>query len=398
MADYDIITIGGGIGGSALAFAMARESRKVLVVERETEYKDRVRGEWIAPWGVAEAHRLGLYDTLIEAGGYHPTFLTTFAGPAPLPPRKLDETTADGMNQLTIFHPKMQEAALRAAEKAGAEVRRGARVRAAEPGPEPRVEIEWDGGSETKTARLIVGCDGRNSVARKWGGFETTQYKLGNLLGGVYLEGMADDGDASYLVFNPVFGQSALYFPQGPGHGRFYFGNRVDSGWRLQGDGDIPRMFEESTKTGFPADRLAGAKQAGPLATFEGLDDYVDHPYKDGFALVGDAAATSDQTWGQGLSLTLRDARGLRDELLANDDWDAAGHAYADRHDSYYGALREAEHWMTTLMMDPGEEATAIRMRVLPMMMTNPDIVPETTLSGPEHAPMTDEQRQALTG
>ena len=29
-----------------------------MVLERELEFRDRVRGEWLAPWGVAEARRL----------------------------------------------------------------------------------------------------------------------------------------------------------------------------------------------------------------------------------------------------------------------------------------------------------------------------------------------------
>lgn len=396
MPDYDIITIGGGVGGSSLAKAMAENGYKVLVVERETQFKDRVRGEWIAPWGVAEARALGLFDTLIAAGGHQPEMMTTFAGPAPLPPRNAAETSPQGEQQLTIYHPKMQGALLEAAEKAGAEVRRGARVLGAEAGAEPRVEIESGGRAEAKTARIIAACDGRNSLARKWGGFQSAQVPAGNLLGGVLVEGMPDDGNSSVLVFNPVFGQCALYFPQGPGHGRAYFGNRLDSGLRLQGDADMPRFLEEAIRTGFPADRLAGMKQTGPLATFEGLDDFVDHPYKDGVALVGDAAATTDQTWGQGLSLTLRDARGLRDALLARDDWDAAGHAYAENHDSYYQALREAEHWLTTVMMDRSETANAIRMRVLPRIMTNPETMPDTIVCGPEVAPVTDHQRQLL--
>lgn len=51
---YDIITVGGGLGGSALAKAMAEHGARVLVVERETQFKDRIRGENFAPWGVAE--------------------------------------------------------------------------------------------------------------------------------------------------------------------------------------------------------------------------------------------------------------------------------------------------------------------------------------------------------
>ncbi|MEO8115595.1 MAG: FAD-dependent monooxygenase, partial [Phenylobacterium sp.] len=71
MRTYDLVIVGGGIGGSALATVMAEAGRSVLLLEQSEVYEDRVRGEWIAPWGVAETHRLGLYDRLAAAGGRH---------------------------------------------------------------------------------------------------------------------------------------------------------------------------------------------------------------------------------------------------------------------------------------------------------------------------------------
>ena len=47
--DYDIITVGGGLGGASLAKVMAEHGSRVLVIERETEFKDRVRGEAVSP-------------------------------------------------------------------------------------------------------------------------------------------------------------------------------------------------------------------------------------------------------------------------------------------------------------------------------------------------------------
>jgi flavin-dependent dehydrogenase len=61
MTDYDLITVGGGLGGSSLAKLRAEAGAGVLVLERETTFKDRVRGEaWSPPWGVVEAQALGL--------------------------------------------------------------------------------------------------------------------------------------------------------------------------------------------------------------------------------------------------------------------------------------------------------------------------------------------------
>ena len=67
--DFDVVTIGGGLGGSTLASAVARSGRRVLVLEREKQFKDRVRGENMLPWGVAAARRLGVVNDLLAAGG-----------------------------------------------------------------------------------------------------------------------------------------------------------------------------------------------------------------------------------------------------------------------------------------------------------------------------------------
>jgi flavin-dependent dehydrogenase len=61
--EYDIVTVGGGLAGSSIAKAMAEHGARVLVLERELEFKDRVRGEGIHPWGVAEARALGSGST-----------------------------------------------------------------------------------------------------------------------------------------------------------------------------------------------------------------------------------------------------------------------------------------------------------------------------------------------
>src|SRR5579859_7423394 len=92
-ATYDIVTVGGGIGGSVLAFAMAAKGARVLVVEREREFKDRVRGEWMAPWGAAEAKALGVYDLLIGAGAQETAGWDTYFGPIQSPRRDFPSTT-----------------------------------------------------------------------------------------------------------------------------------------------------------------------------------------------------------------------------------------------------------------------------------------------------------------
>jgi 2-polyprenyl-6-methoxyphenol hydroxylase-like FAD-dependent oxidoreductase len=398
MADYDIITVGGGIGGSSIAKAMAENGKKVLVLEREKAFKDRVRGEWTAPWGVDEIQKLGLYDDLVAAGAYPAPKFAGYAGPAPLPLRNFPEDCAMKLPALTMYHPAMQAAVIEAAAKAGAEVRRGVKVSKVTPGEEPHVEWEQDRKTQTAKARLVVGADGRNSMTRKWGGFESREEEGGNQLAGVLIENYSGLDDTATGVFNPFMGQIALIFPQGGGKARAYFGTRIDKAERLQGDGDFQKLVEMSVQTGAPAALYEGVRQAGPVATFPGYDSWVEHPYKDGIALVGDAAQTSDQTWGQGLSITFKDARLLRDALLSTDDWDAAGHKYAEAANWSFEQVRLVEEWQTQVMMDQSEEANAIRSTVLPRMMTGQAALPETHFAGPDLAPADEAARKGLFG
>src|SRR5215470_8179289 len=60
----DVAIVGGGIAGASLAIVLARAGRQVLVLERQREYRDRVRGEYMANWGVIEARELGLEEIL----------------------------------------------------------------------------------------------------------------------------------------------------------------------------------------------------------------------------------------------------------------------------------------------------------------------------------------------
>jgi 2-polyprenyl-6-methoxyphenol hydroxylase-like FAD-dependent oxidoreductase len=54
--DYDLLIIGGGLAGSALGRSMALAGFKVLIIEKEMKFRDRVRGEVLLPWGSVERY------------------------------------------------------------------------------------------------------------------------------------------------------------------------------------------------------------------------------------------------------------------------------------------------------------------------------------------------------
>eukprot|EP01041_Mallomonas_annulata_P004439 gene4439-8846_t len=56
----DIIVVGGGCAGCTVALAMARQGRKVIMIERDLQYQDRIVGELLQPGGIRALERLGL--------------------------------------------------------------------------------------------------------------------------------------------------------------------------------------------------------------------------------------------------------------------------------------------------------------------------------------------------
>jgi 2-polyprenyl-6-methoxyphenol hydroxylase-like FAD-dependent oxidoreductase len=388
---YDIVAIGGGIAASSLAKAMAEQGAKVLVLEREKQFKDRVRGEAVVSWGVAEAAELGVHRLLEEGCAHNVPFVEAGSGL-----RDLRATTPQRLPLLSFPHQVMQEILLGAAEDAGAEVRRGVRAERIESGAEPAVFVDAHG-HERISARLVVAGDGRGSTARKWAGFSTLQQANDYFMAGVLLTDVHASTETMCAVFNPELGTWAGLIPQAGGRFRAYLTYPKTMG-RLQGESALDRFVSESAKTYAPlADYYAEAKSVGPLASFDASDYWVEHPYRDGVALVGDAAATTDPTYGQGLSFALRAARVLRDELTSDSDWDVAGHRYADQHQRCFRACHAVEGCVRTLFQDPSPEAAALRARAMPLIAEDPARVPDHIFSGPD-LPFDDHVRARFFG
>jgi 2-polyprenyl-6-methoxyphenol hydroxylase-like FAD-dependent oxidoreductase len=111
---------------------------------------------------------------------------------------------------------------------------------------------------------------------------------------------------------------------------------------------------------------------AGPLASYDAADHWVNHPHKAGIVLIGNAAASNDPCFGCGLSLTLRDVRVLSDFLLTDGDWSAAAEAYAREHDDHYGTIHRMTKWIRRMLYDPSPEAIQLRERALPQLIADP--------------------------
>ena len=381
---YVAIIVGGGLAGSALAEQLARSNHSVLILERETRFKDRVRGENMLPWGVAAARRLGIYDDLVAAGGHPAPMWMTYAMGHANPPRDLRSTTPGADSMLNMFHPALQETVLARAIAAGAEVKRGATVLGVNVGPDksPSVTFEHNGATQTLNARIVIGADGRASQMRTWAGFEVQRNPDFLTIAGTLLEGTNVPDAAAHFCMGP--GVATFWAPLGGQRSRTYFVYPGVAGRRgLTGKNKVAEFLQAVQSVGIPESWLAGAESVGPLAEFDGADKWVVSPAKNGVALIGDAAASSDPSWGSGLSLTLLDVEHLANALHSNSDWKIALEQYAMEHDEYYGALHRILGWMTQLMWTPGPEADERRSHVFPRWAKDPTGFPDSVGLGP---------------
>ncbi|MDR5753598.1 MULTISPECIES: NAD(P)/FAD-dependent oxidoreductase [unclassified Caballeronia] len=397
-SDYDVAIVGGGLAGATLARSLAGSGMRTLVVERAHAFKDRVRGEGLLPWGRVEAAKLGIEPLLKRAGAIDVRYWKRYLGGAPRDCRDLVATTPGRHGCLDFYHPDMQRALLDAAESAGAHVRRGVEVTAIEPGAPPYIRIHTAHGDERVKARLVVGADGRSSKVRGAAGFTVRRDEHALMIAGVLHEGVQLPDDTVQYVQKPSEARAALVFPLGQGRFRSYFVySSANAPRTMSGNGHAGDFVTSCIEAGAPPEWFEAAEAIGPLAAYPGADAWVEHPYREGVVLIGDAAAASNPAWGCGLALTLRDARVLRDRLLASDDWDAAAHAYAAEHDAYYGALHRLHGWLTLLMYETGPAADARRARAFVRLATDPSRAVDLQGLGPE-SPSDDATRQRFFG
>lgn len=62
--EADVVVVGAGVFGCAVAFALARQGRSVILLERSLKEPDRIVGELLQPGGVSALKKLGLFDCL----------------------------------------------------------------------------------------------------------------------------------------------------------------------------------------------------------------------------------------------------------------------------------------------------------------------------------------------
>ena len=400
---YDILIIGGGIAGSALAIVLARNGLAVGVLERDPAPVDRVRGEYMAGWGVIELGKLGLLDLLKHSGGTfsrrNVPYDENTPGDQALPyALRFSDVLPEIEGAFCMSHPAMCRTLADEAEKQSVKFLRGVEDVQIASSERPEVSFTFGGTQASVRPRLVIGADGRNSIVRRQLSMKVLSDAPHNLIGGMLVDGVPEwpqdtqvigtEGKAHFLVF-----------PQGGDRIRLYLAYDFADKAHYAGPDRRQRLIETFTHLQClpQAEMIAACRPIGPFNAFSNEDHWVEDPTAPGVVLIGDAAGHNDPITGQGLSIALRDVR-LVSEIIFSGGWDReAFRPYVEERLERMRRLRITARLATKLRAEFGDEARQRRERVMRRVRVEKMPTPAAaTLMGPERIPAVNFEQSTI--
>jgi menaquinone-9 beta-reductase len=391
--NFDVVIVGAGVGGGALATRLARDGLSILVLERTLAHVDRIRGEYLAPWGVAETRQLGVLDDLLAAGGHYNTKAMRYGDGVPVEvaratPLDISALIPGVPGALALGHPRICDTLNATARAAAATLLRGVTDVTVIAGSPPTIAFDHEGVRHTLRPRLVVGADGRGSTIGRQIGVKVQTEPVHHLIAGLLVEGVPEWPDDE-LTAGVHGGVHQLIFPQGDGRLRLYLCYPLGQRGRFSGPQAATNFLEAFRVPTLPhSDAIAAGTIAGPCLGYPNADNWIDEPYAPGVVLIGDAAGHNDPTIGQGLSLTMCDARLISEGL--SDGWDdSKSVAYATERRERMRRMRITARLMSILRCEFGPDADQTRADAFARMAKSRRVGVPTlaTLVGPYGIP-----------
>jgi menaquinone-9 beta-reductase len=345
----DVIVVGAGPAGSAIATLLARRGAQVLLLDRSRFPRRKVCAECLSPEAARPLESLGVLDQVENAGAARLRGWTVRAPGGAMLRGSFDAPHGWSPARpygLALPRERLDAILLAAARDAGADVREGVRVTDLATERNGRVTgvRVLDGATRVELrARLVIGADGlRSVIARRAGLARTARWPRRIALVAHYsgIEGLnahgelfADiDGYVGVASVGGTLANVALVVP-------------ASRGREIAGDA---AMFADSWLESRPylAGRMRGARRESPTLATGPFASHSRRSWSPGVALVGDAADFFDPFTGEGVYAALRGAELLAGELAAHSEagapLPATDEALDDSLASYERARRHA--------------------------------------------------------
>jgi 2-polyprenyl-6-methoxyphenol hydroxylase-like FAD-dependent oxidoreductase len=338
---FDVVIVGARCAGAATAMLLARQGRRVLVLERARKGTDTLSTHAMMRGGTVQLRRWGLLDRVVAAGT-PPIRQTRF--------HYGDDTVAVAIKPSAgvdaLYAPRrtvLDRILVDAAIAAGAQVRFGVNVTGLDRDPAGRVAgvvgRDRHGAPVRVRGRLTVGADGKGSLVARAAGAATLRTGAG---AGAVVYGYWPGLDVTGYEWFYRPGATAGLIPTNDGEVCVFAGTTTGR-FRDEIAGDIGAGYVRLLKE-VAGDRLHTTNPPRRLRAFPGRPAYVRQPWGAGWALVGDAGHYLDPLGTHGITDALRDAELLAHSagmMLDGDDEAMALATYQVRRDRIAGPLFE---------------------------------------------------------